>query len=93
MKKRINRSFFITVVVIFFGLANHSNSEEMDEKTRAVMTNFLIELSECTMYFSILGEGEGNSESSIINENYKMLGEEMGLATLQIAKTIGMKQE
>ena len=35
MKKRINRSFFITVVVIFFGLANHSNSEEMDEKTVA----------------------------------------------------------
>ena len=64
MKKRINRSFFITVVVIFFGLANHSNSEEMDEKTRAVMTNFLIELSnaQCTFPFK---EGRGNSESSI----------------------------
>ena len=77
MKKRINRSFFITVVVIFFGLANHSNSEEMDEKTRAVMTNFLYELSECTMYFSILGKGEGNSESPLLMKIPKILPMEL----------------
>ena len=87
------RTLLVAVAMMFFVIIDPLRSEEMDEKTRMAMTNFLYELSECTVYFMIIGEGEGNSGSTIINKNYKKLGKEMGLATLGIAKSIGMKQE
>ena len=87
------RTLSVALGLIFFVISNPLKSEEMNEKTRMAMTNFLYELAECTIYFSIIGEGKGNSGSTIINKNYKKLGEEIGLATLRISKAIGMKKE
>ena len=89
--KGIIRRFLIAAGVIFFVLSNPLKSEDIDEKTRIAMTNFLYEVCECTMYFTIIGEGKG--KNGTVLKKYKELGEEFGLATLRLSETVGMKRE
>ena len=84
----------ITSLFLSYASAVNAQSQSIDDDARAAIANLISEITECSVFYGIVGQGKDSSgKQTSVGKKFQNLSEELILTSADLAATVGMKPE
>ena len=85
---------FIIIFLLLFVISIKTNAQITDQNERIATASFISELSECAIFYSILGQGTDSTGNQWKGgEKFLKLSEKISIKIFNLAEKINMKHE